>query len=54
MRGELGRLAGADHGAGVDKARRNAAVERRDDGRVVEVALRLRDLALGLQQSGLR
>ncbi len=53
-RRELGRLAGADHGAGVDEARRDAAVERRDDGRVGEVALRLGDLALGLLERGQR
>ena len=47
---ELGRPVGADHGAGIDEARRDAAVERRDDGRVGEVALGLRDLALGLRE----
>ena len=52
MRGELGRLAGADHGAGIDEARRDDAIERRDDGRVGEIALRLRHLALGLRECG--
>ena len=47
-------LAGADHGAGIDEARRHGAVERRDDGRVGEIALRLRHLALGLRERGER